>query len=145
MNAQAQKMQRETNFTNFPGVFPFPAKDQSGSEGEAITDAHPGWFRRRMLDLGVFTMANSSHNPPGFYVNWTTVTGLIALCVFLGGLFLWTWNTAYQQGQQESERQHLIQRLEKAEKDAEEAKKLQTYQAGAADFHGQNDNKKENK
>lgn len=90
------------------------------------------WFRQRLIDLGVIEMATST-KPPGFFLNWTTVTGIIALCVFIGGIFMFAWNVAYQQGLKDAEMKTLQERLAIAEKKAEAADTKATYAVAGTD------------
>lgn len=103
--------------------------------GQQVGDSDSGelnYLGQRLYEAGVIDMAPST-KPPGFYVNWTTVTGILALCVFIGGLFMFTWNTARDVQRREDEVRHLQERLLKAETDAAEAKKFSVYAAAGAD------------
>lgn len=102
----------------------------------------PTWMERRLIELGVIEMASAPTKPPGFYVNWSTVTGIIAILGVIGALFVYVWNTAHQQGIKDAEIRHLQMEIKKAQDDAAEAKKLQTYSAGVADTHDKKEPKK---
>ena len=89
-------------------------------------------------------------SPPGW--NWTAVTGIISIItlvlVLVGLLCTATWFIAVQSGKierLEQLRDADKKELQEAKQDAAEAKKLQTYQAGVADTHGTNRNKKDGK
>lgn len=94
------------------------------------------WFRQRLIDLGVIEMATST-KPPGFYVNFSTVTVIVLVVSAIGGLWWFTWQTAYQQGFQKAQYDAQIEQLQKesadAKKKAEDALKLQTYNARQTD------------
>ena len=69
-----------------------------------------------------------TETPRGWSFNPATVTlTLVILGMVAGG--------AYYMGQRDNEARNLLQRIEQAERDAAEAKKLQTYSAGVADTH----------
>lgn len=89
----------------------------------------PTWMERRAIELGVIEMASAPTRPPGFYVNWSTVTGIIAIIGVIGALFVYVWNTAHEQGAREAKIRQLEERLQKAEFDAAEAKKFSVYDA----------------
>lgn len=80
----------------------------------------PTFIERRLHELGVYDMAPSTNKPSGFYVNWTTVTGLIIVISAIAGLWYFTWQTAneagYQRGKVESEKLRLEKELEATNK-----------------------------
>lgn len=75
-------------------------------------------------------MPDTPTKPPGFYVNWSTVTGVLAILAMIGGLYVYVWNTAVEAGRREAEVQQLRERLQKAEKDAETAARLAAAASG---------------
>lgn len=102
------------------------------------TDEHElSWFGRRLAELGVINDMTTSTKPPGFYINYSTVTVIVLLLSSIAGLWWFTWNTAYQSGYQKAEYQAQIEQLQKeaadAKKKAEDALKLQTYNARQTD------------
>lgn len=106
-------------------------------------DEQLSWFGERLNEAGVIRdMAQTK--PPGFYVNWTTVSGIILiLSSIIGGwIFTYnmTYNAAYQKGIDDAEKKVILERLEKTEKDAKQAKDLQLYNQSAAE-----ENKKKEK
>lgn len=52
---------------------------------------------RRLYEAGVIEMAPST-KPPGFFINWTTVTSLVVVISAIVGLWYFTWQTAEQRG-----------------------------------------------
>jgi hypothetical protein len=95
----------------------------------------PTWMERRAIELGVIEMAAAPTKPPGFYVNFTTISFLIVVLSAIGGLWWFTWQTAYQRGERDAqiqaereqsarERKALEERIVKAEEDARKAKEF---------------------
>lgn len=132
------KMINEASIPRTGTLHNFPGFEAIGNPKEVPFS----WAQKRLLDLGVLVMPEKSPQPPGVFINWTTITGIIALCVFIGSLFAFTWSVAYQQGAKEAEYKILTDRLTKAEKDAETAARLAAATAGSA---GHEEPKKEKK
>ena len=129
---RARKMVNEATLPPIAGVLHhFPGLEAIGKEQEERS--RPTWLQRRAVDLGVLAMPDTPPPSPGFYVNWTTVTGLIALFVLIGSLFAFTWSVAYQQGAKEAELQQMRERLASTEKKAEAADTKATYAVSGAD------------
>jgi hypothetical protein len=128
-------------------VLDWPVNPILGNEADDPAVRQPSWIKRRLHELGVLAMPATNPQPPGFFVNWTTITSLIVVVSAIVGLWYFTWQAAqeagYQRGRDEAEKQQLIKQIEEAKRDAAEAKKLQTYSAGVADTH--NESKKEAK
>ena len=99
------------------------------------------WLQRRMADTGVIMALTQPKLPPGFYVNWTTVTSLIVVVTAIAGLWYFTWQSAresgFAAGKIEAERQQLADRLTKAEEELRRTKDLKVLQAGQAAGHEQ--------
>jgi hypothetical protein len=112
-------------------VFNFPA---TTSEMSADDKEQWSWLDRRLYELGVYDMAPSTSKPPGFFINWATVTSLILVVSAIVGLWYFTWQTAQQQGfekgRQEAERQQLLERLNKTEEELRRTKDLKLIQSG---------------
>lgn len=70
---------------------------------------------RIFYNLGVIDMAPST-KPPGFFVNWTTVTSIIVVVSAIVGLWYFTWQSAQQigfdKGKAEAEKMRLEKELE---------------------------------
>lgn len=82
----------------------------------ASSEPHELSFLGRIFyNLGVTDMAPST-KPPGFFVNWTTVTGIIVVLTTIAGLWWFTYQTAqqagYQQGRADAEKLRLEKELE---------------------------------
>ena len=86
----------------------------------------PSWIYRLFLLLGII-MANAD-DPKG----WNLNPAVITLALTIAGLLL---IGGYYVGQRDAESRHLLERIAIAEKDAAEARKLQTYSSGVADTH----------
>lgn len=104
------------------------------------------WFIRQFYKVvGVETMADKAGQTPEFHINYATITVLVVLLSAVVGGWVFMWRTAdavgYERGKAEVERQQLMERLQKAEQDAAESKKLAAYQAGVADTHNPNPDK----
>ena len=50
------------------------------------------WLGRRLADTGIIEMPSTK--PPGFYINWTTITSLVVVVSAIVGLWYFTWQTA---------------------------------------------------
>jgi hypothetical protein len=107
-------------------IFEMPGYKAQALPDETSTKEKRGWFFRRLVELGVFEMADSQPKPPGFYVNATTIIGFIIIAATITGLFLYAVQSAresgYEKGKAEAERKALEIRLTKAEEDARRAK-----------------------
>ena len=144
-------MNRKRHFMpndDMAAVLHYPIRE-SVNEGTTGTGQQSSWFARRLSDIGARTMATPT-SPQGW--NWTAVTGIISIItlvlVLVGLLCTATWFIAVQSGKierLEQLRDADKKELQEAKQDAAEAKKLQTYQAGVADTHGTNRNKKDGK
>lgn len=100
---------------------------------QEVEPPKPSWILRASHWLGI-TMAQTE-TPRGWSFNPATVTlALVILGMVAAG--------AYYMGQRDNESRTLIERIERAERDAAEAKKLQTYSAGVADTHAAKEEKK---
>lgn len=95
------------------------------------------WTKRRLLELGVIGMPDSPTQSPGFYVNFSTVSFLILVLGTIAGLWLFTYNVAHEQGVQKARQEMQVEQLKKEAEDArrkaDEALKLQTYNARQTD------------
>lgn len=84
----------------------------------------PSWIKRRLTDLGVYSMANTQ--PPAITLNYSTVLFYMTVLGFIAGGFVWTWQqgkvAGYEAGKQEVINQQLIDRLTRAEAEAERSK-----------------------
>lgn len=136
---QARKMVNEAsiapvvgNLRNFPG-FEVIGKD---TQPEQVPFS---WAQRRLLDLGVLVMPDTSPQPNGVFINWTTITGIIALCIFIGTLFAFTWNVAYNQGAKDRDMQLLQTEIDGLRKEAKSATTKADYAAGLRDKEGHGD------
>jgi hypothetical protein len=94
--------------------------------GESIQNEveRPSWIVRASHWLGV-TMPQPEH-PRGWTLNPATVTLAI---IIAGGLV----TGGYLWGENITERRHLLERIEAAEKDAAEAKKFSIYATAGSD------------
>ena len=108
---------KRMNETALPKVFDFSTRGQA----EMSREEEVSWLTRRLYDLGVLDMAPSTQKPPGFFVNWTTVTSLVVVVSAIVGLWYFTWQTAelrgIEKGKAEAERKALEDKMafEKAE------------------------------
>lgn len=64
----------------------------------------PGWFKRRLIDLKIWSMPTTQTKPPG-YINWTlmsVIVGMLASVVVIvtaiAGLWYFTAQTYFQSG-----------------------------------------------
>lgn len=97
----------------------------------------PSWIIRLLNYLGV-TMPNTE-SPRGWSFNPATIT----LTLTVAGLLV---GGGYYVGQKDRETQHLLERIQKAETDAAEAKKFSVYAAAGADeASGHKPNQRETK
>lgn len=108
------KQQNRMDARTAPKIFDFSTRGQAD---EMSRDEEVSWLTRRLHDLGVFEMVTSTRNqPPGFFVNWTTVTSLIAVMSLIGGLFYFCWNTAasinYEKGKAEAQRDQMQKQMD---------------------------------
>lgn len=126
----ARKMVNEATITRPGTLHSFPGLEAIAKEKQP-EQVPFSWAQRRLMDLGVYVMPESPQTP-GININWTTITGIIALCVFIGSLFAFTWSVAYNQGAKDRDMQTLQERLTKAEKDAETAARLAAARSGNA-------------
>jgi hypothetical protein len=151
--AKTKKMDGQpiNNIRPFAGYRDAKSPQMVDMYDETEKNDQPSWLFRRLVDQGLIDMAGQQ-KPAGWHINPTNLTTLITILGFIGGLFWFTWTTAYKQGHFEAERQAeivasekekktLIERLEKAEADAKKAKELSTYGAGLADSHGAKEKK----
>jgi hypothetical protein len=115
-----------TNISHFPSL-----TNYGGTEGADRKTLR--WWLRVTNWIGL-TMANEQ-KPSGW--SWNPATITLSL-VIAGGLYAGGW----YMGQKDKDYQHLLEKIQKAETDAAEAKKLQTYSAGVADTHEKKEPKK---
>lgn len=130
-------MKARMNEATTAKLYGLPRYESAGIPNEDSTEEKRSWFFRRLVDIGVIEMANSQPKPPGFYVNFSTITVLITILVFFGGLSAWLWNVAYQKGQDDLEKKQILERLDKAEQEVKKAKDLQLYNNGAKEENKQ--------
>lgn len=97
-----------------------------------IGEPKPRWIIRRLFDLGILAMPNEKP-PTGFQINYSTITVLISIMVFFGGITTFVWNTAYKQGQDEAEKKSMREELEKVKEDARRAKEWNMVQRDRAE------------
>lgn len=120
VSEQEMSTAAKSNIQNFPG-FAALADDLSHKR------RHWGWLEQRLYELGIFTMPDKP-NTPGFLVNWTSITCLLIVVMTIAGLWFYTWSVAHESGFKEgieaTEKRQLLERLEKAEKTAQQAKDL---------------------
>jgi len=93
-------------------------------------DEHKSSYIRKWLtDIGFIAMSNTQPKTPGFYINWSTISGVILILSTIIGGWLYTynatWNAAYQKGLDDAEKKIILERLTNAEKDGKQAKDLQ--------------------
>ncbi len=73
------------------------------------------WYKRRLTDLGVISMAHTEPRPPGIILNYTTLLFYITVLTFIAGGFWWTWQRAEESGKKqqkaEDDQQHLVERI----------------------------------
>lgn len=128
MGQQMNEAIARSNVNYFP--------ERQSTDDPAVRELN--FLGRRLHEAGVIEMAPST-KPPGFFVNWTTVTSLVVVVSAIVGLWYFTWQAAeqagYHRGKDEIEKQQLLKQIDDAKRDAAEAKKLQTYAAGVADTH----------
>ena len=129
MNAAQRKFTNGDVMTVDP--LPFPTKNGQ----EKLEIIRPSWIQRRLYDLGVLNMENApTQPPPGFFVNWTTITSIVVLVSAIAGLWFFTYTTAsesgYQRGKDETERRVMSERLTKAEEEVRRTKDLRLVSAG---------------
>jgi hypothetical protein len=96
-------------------------------------DGELNYLGRRLSEAGIIEMAPST-KPPGFFVNWTTVTSLVVVVSAIVGLWYFTWqaadNAGFERGRQASEQKQLLERLQKTEEELRRTKDLKLVQAG---------------
>lgn len=124
-------MRAKMNEAKATHLYGLPAYKSQALPNEDSTEEKRSWFFNRLVDIGVITMANSQPKPPGFYINFSTITVLITILVFFGGLSTFLWSVAYQKGQDDFEKKQILERLEKAEQEVKKAKELQLYNQSA--------------
>ena len=116
-------------------LYGLPRYESAGVPNEDSTEEKRSWFFNRLVDGGVIEEMAANPKPPGFYVNWTTVSGIILILSAIVGCFTYTynatWNAAYQKGIDDAEKKVILERLEKTEQDAKKAKDLQLYNQSA--------------
>lgn len=101
---------KRMNETALPKVFDFSTRGQAE---QMAREKEVSWLYRRLYDLGVLDMAPSTQKPPGFFVNWTTVTSLVVVVSAIVGLWFFTWQTAEQRGIEKGKAEAEKERLEK--------------------------------
>lgn len=71
------------------------------------------YLDQKLLDAGVISIMRC---PSGFFINWTSIIGLLLLLLTIIGLWWFTYTTAaeagYQRGLAEAERKELRDRLD---------------------------------
>lgn len=139
--ASMQKKQMDEQFVQRNGVLHFPSI--LNTEPERVGKTGRSWLFRRLVDLGVIDMAGSQNK--GWNINPTTITTLIAILLFFGGICTWLWNQAYQKGVDDMEKKIILERLSKAEDDLRRTKALQEYTSGAQTAHKPEDDKNKKK
>lgn len=86
------------------------------------------WLRRRLFDLHLIAMPNSQPQPPGFYVNWTSLSAIVVIVGAIAGLWYFTWNTAqsqgYEKGKAEAEKIQMQRQIDTASQKADKAKDI---------------------
>lgn len=99
----------------------------------------PSFIENRLYDLGVLDMAPSTQRPSGFFVNWTTATGIVVILTAIVGLWYFTWQSAqqigYEKGKAEAEQHQLLERLTKTEEELRRTKDLKLVQSGQQAGH----------
>lgn len=95
-------------------------------------------------------MPNShTEKQPGFYVSWVSISGILGILALIGGLYVYTsnvhYNSGFKDGKAETEKLQLMKEIEKAQKDADEAKKLGIYAARGTDDESGHTKKQEKK
>lgn len=103
----------------------FPSRGVHKQEQEH----RPSWIFRRLADLGVIGMTNT--RAKGWHINPTTITTLIAILLFFGGICAWLWNVAYTQGSKDAEMKQRDAQIEQLQKEVKQAKDLQLYNQSA--------------
>lgn len=86
----------------------------------------PSWFRQRLMDIGVLMAPHTEAKPPGFFVNWTSLSAIVVIVGAIAGLWWFTWQQGqalgYERGKAEAEKQQILDRLTLAEAEAKKAK-----------------------
>lgn len=71
------------------------------------------YLDQRLSELGIITVMRC---PPGFFVNWSSVIGILFVVLAIAGLYWFTYKTAdeagYHRGVAEAERRELRDRLD---------------------------------
>lgn len=101
----------------------FPALASKPDEAEIVESP---WYIRFGVWIG--TLMVQPEIPKG----WGWNPSVITLCIVVLSLVA---SVSYYMGSANAESKSMMMRLEKAETDAAEAKKLSAYQAGVADVH----------
>lgn len=111
-------------------VFPIRQPIYATETGDESVEYRPSWITRRLVDAKIITMPTTA--PPRF-VNWTVVTGLCAVATFILLLLGIICAGAWYMSAQSAQLQQISKQADEAKAAAEEAKKLATYAASAAD------------
>jgi hypothetical protein len=115
MDGQTATARKRETVLSFPALHGYAM----GQSDPAIRQ--PSWIKARLYELGALAMSEEPTRPPGFFVNWTTVTSLIIIVSAIAGLWFFTWQTAeqrgFEKGKAESEKQRLEKELEAVRKE----------------------------
>lgn len=86
------------------------------------------WFQRRLADTGVIMALTNPKLPPGFFVNWTSVTSIIVVVGAIASLWWFTWSTAEQRGIEkgrlEAEKQQMQKQMDEQARKIAETERL---------------------
>jgi len=106
--------EREVSFSGYNVPIPAPAAVNPSVHKQK--EKGRAWLRNRLLDLNFIGMTTTNNKPSGFFVNYTTITVVIAIVMSLGtligGLYKYTYDVAYQKGVTDTKQTQLQQEIE---------------------------------
>lgn len=130
-NGAATKAAEQPRTIQFPGLANIAKEPKQPVEFS--------WAQRRLLELGVLLMPDSPTKPPGFYINFSTITFIILVVGSIAGLWWFTWQkaemTGYERGRQEVEMKQMNERILKAEENERRRVLLEATRTGSQAGH----------
>jgi hypothetical protein len=95
-----------------------------GGESAILPTDEPkaSFIERQLHNAGYLTMANL---PPARFWSWANIGNILLILGFLGGVILFVWNVAYNQGAKDNENKQRDAKIEMLEKKLEVKKQVE--------------------
>lgn len=91
--------------------------------GDEVDEKRPGWFKRQLVALGVYDMANASTQPLNGNINFQKLSFFLGLVLAILGGFWWSYNLGRTSGIETGRQQEVIDQMRAQQ--ADERDKLQ--------------------